>query len=321
MLNHPFGLEKLQTTFTKIEMITISVIIPTYNRALLVQRAINSVLSQTHQPLEIIVVDDGSTDQTAEVLKLYGEQIKYIYQQNEGVSSARNRGIRESQGTHIAFLDSDDEWLPQKLEHQESFLERNSSNVLITDSVEQSGEKAGKTSFEKCLFSDDLKNNGVLQDFSSMLLHQNFINLSTVIVKKECFNKEGFFDENLIATEDTDLWMRFSVHWPFGVLNQVTVNRFVEGDNLSADRIRQYWGRLTIFAKLLRNEKACKKIGKEIIKDQLRLTEGRYFFECITHKKFSGILNLFFSRSPAFLLSSTFYKGIHWSYKSNKVNG
>ena len=98
--------------------IKISVIIPTFNRAFLVKRAIQSVLNQSFQPYEIIVIDDGSIDGTGELIKTEFPLIKYIWQQNSGISHARNLGIQKSQGNWLAFLDSDDEWLPKKLEMQ-----------------------------------------------------------------------------------------------------------------------------------------------------------------------------------------------------------
>ncbi len=96
----------------------VSVIIPTYNRVKTIERAVNSVLAQTWTEQEVIVVDDGSTDQTGEILKVYGDKIRVIRQQNGGVSAARNAGIKAATGEIISFLDSDDEWLPSKTERQ-----------------------------------------------------------------------------------------------------------------------------------------------------------------------------------------------------------
>ena len=96
----------------------VSVVIPTFNRAATIVRAVESVLQQTYRPLELIVVDDGSTDGTSEVLQAYGKAVVYVRQDNAGPAAARNRGIRESQGDMVAFLDSDDVWLAAKLERQ-----------------------------------------------------------------------------------------------------------------------------------------------------------------------------------------------------------
>ncbi len=93
----------------------ISVVIPTYNRAAFICRAVDSALGQTYAPLEVVVVDDGSKDDTREVLRKYGDRIRYVAKENGGVSSARNVGVREATGEYIAFLDSDDTWVPEKL--------------------------------------------------------------------------------------------------------------------------------------------------------------------------------------------------------------
>ena len=113
----------------------VSVIIPTYNRSKYVTKAIDSVLAQTYRDFEIIVVDDGSTDNTKEVLKPYTDRIKYLYQENTGVSAARNAGIRAAGGQWIAFLDSDDEWLPEKLSIQMDYLSRHNEIVAFITNV------------------------------------------------------------------------------------------------------------------------------------------------------------------------------------------
>src|SRR5690349_3602213 len=103
----------------------VSVIIPTYNRAQFIARAVDSVLEQTYKDFEIIVIDDGSSDNTQEILKAYEGKIRYVYQQNKGISAARNRGIQEAKGEYIAFLDSDDVWKPEKLSVQVAILDVN----------------------------------------------------------------------------------------------------------------------------------------------------------------------------------------------------
>ena len=111
----------------------VSVVIPTYNRAGTVGRAIASALAQTDQDREIIVVDDGSTDATAAVVARLGDAVRYVRQENRGVAAARNRGIREARGAYVAFLDSDDEWLPEKLDRQVTVLEREPLQRLARD--------------------------------------------------------------------------------------------------------------------------------------------------------------------------------------------
>ena len=129
----------------------VSVIIPTYNRAHYVVEAVESVLAQTHKNIEIIVVDDGSTDGAEEILDPYKDRIRYFYQENQGVSAARNLGIRNANGQYLAFLDSDDLWLPDKTELQLNFLKENDnygfvfSNFLIFTDTENETEIANRS--------------------------------------------------------------------------------------------------------------------------------------------------------------------------------
>ncbi|MHC5139531.1 MAG: glycosyltransferase family 2 protein, partial [Planctomycetota bacterium] len=103
---------------TETEKLTISAVIPAYNAAKYIARSIDSVLAQTHPVDEIVIVDDGSTDNTAAIIKDYGDKVRYIHQPNAGVSAARNTGIEAATGNWIAFLDADDEWLPEKIKRQ-----------------------------------------------------------------------------------------------------------------------------------------------------------------------------------------------------------
>ena len=117
-------------------MLSVSVVIPSFNRSEVLQRALKSVYVQTRQPDEVIVVDDGSTDSTREMLRDSFPDVEYLYQSNQGVSSARNRGIERAKGNWIAFLDSDDEWLPNKLENQQAVVSNNAEiKVCHTEEI------------------------------------------------------------------------------------------------------------------------------------------------------------------------------------------
>lgn len=180
----------------------VSVIIPTYNRARYICRAINSVLNQTFTDYEIIIVDDGSTDNTREVLAQYGNRIVYLSQSNKGISASRNRGISAAQGEYIAFLDSDDEWLPEKLTIQVDMLDKNErlglacSRMLILDS---DGKQRGYKPEER-----------TGRNFRELIEIGGDLPTSTVMTRKACFDKVGVFDETLPPMEDFEMWVRIA---------------------------------------------------------------------------------------------------------------
>jgi glycosyltransferase involved in cell wall biosynthesis len=182
----------------------VSVIIPTYNRADFIEDAVESVLCQTYKDYEIIIVDDGSTDSTKDVLQKFHNKIRYIYKNNGGEASARNTGIKHAQGEYIAFLDSDDLWLPKRLKFGVQALDFNKNIGLFFSDCNRvfNGKKASKTYF------DDYK------PYSGFIFRQlymqDFIPTLTVILRTECFRKVGIFSEDLTLCTDYDMWLRIS---------------------------------------------------------------------------------------------------------------
>lgn len=199
---------------------TVSVIIPTYNRAHLVGRAIQSVLNQTYQDVEIIVVDDGSTDNTEEVVNSFNDnRIRYIRRkENSGTSAApRNTGIKITRGKYIAFQDSDDEWLPQKLEKQMRVFENASPEVGIVYTGFwriASGKKTYVPSSRITPKEGDIHN---------ILLEGNFIGGAVTLIKKECFERAGMFDEELPQLMDWEMWIRISKYYQFKCIDEPLV--------------------------------------------------------------------------------------------------
>lgn len=195
----------------------VSVIIPTYNRKLIVESAIRSVLNQKFEDYEIIVVDDGSTDGTREYLESLNLPIKIISKQNGGVASARNAGIKVALGKYIAFLDSDDSWLPDKLSAQISYLEAHPEIplVYIDEYIEVNGEVLVETRFQRANVSDDVKNNFLLPGF----IQQTPIHTSSVMIRKNVFDEIGYFNETLKIHEDSELWNRISMKYKFGYID------------------------------------------------------------------------------------------------------
>ncbi|MCA1961107.1 MAG: glycosyltransferase [Desulfomonile sp.] len=180
----------------------VSVIIPTYNRAGVIGRAVRSVLAQSHRDLELIVVDDGSTDGTAKALAEFSHEATILRQPNRGVSSARNLGISHAKGELIAFLDSDDEWLPDKVARQvERYRVTDSSFVCHTDEI---WLRDGKPVRQKAIHR---KQGG---RFFERALERCLISPSAVMLSRALLDRVGWFDESLPAAEDYDLWLRIT---------------------------------------------------------------------------------------------------------------
>lgn len=173
----------------------VSVVIPTYNRARIIRKALDTALAQTYENIEIIVVDDGSTDDTETALADYADKIRYIKQSNQGASAARNHGIREARGKYIAFLDSDDQWLPHKLERQVALM-----------------ESQPDLSFVACLSTVEKRSYAGYEDHATQFIRfiiQPFTqNMTRYVVRRDCFEKHGYFDPSIQGPEDWELWLR-----------------------------------------------------------------------------------------------------------------
>jgi glycosyltransferase involved in cell wall biosynthesis len=226
---------------------TVSVVIPTYNRAQFVGEAIESVLGQTARPLEIIVVDDGSTDDTEAVCRKFGAQIRYIRQANGGVSAARNHGIRESRGDLIAFLDSDDRWAPEKLELQAGAIEASDgvrwsftgcqvmardgtiredrpgygSSLPIFADTGQTPEVLLGARLAKRIVGDGAKRTEVfVGDSYALFFRGNLAYPSSVMVARDLVAEAGGFDEAWRVAEETECFHRWAARAPVVVLPQ-----------------------------------------------------------------------------------------------------
>ena len=191
----------------------VSVVIPCYNSADDIGEAIESVLRQTRDEYvqEIIVVDDGSADHSETVIRRWedrDERVRYIYQENQGPSVARNRGVSESNGPLIAFLDADDVWKPGKLEAQVPFLRNYPDVALICSDYIKKENEDRRRIWVKHL---DYKQEDLLK---SIYLRGGPVMMSTVVVRKGVFEKLGGFDPSILKGQDTDLWLRITAKWP-----------------------------------------------------------------------------------------------------------
>lgn len=224
----------------------VSVIIPSYNRVEWLKEAIDSVLAQSYPACEVIIIDDGSTDLTRELVAGYGRQLRYFYQQNRGVSSARNLGIHAATGKYIALLDSDDLWLPSKVEAQVAIMEQqpdlrlcHTEEIWIRRGVRVNPKKKHQ------------KYGGYIFPYCLPLC---VISPSSVLIRRSLFHEVGYFDENLPACEDYDLWLRITKTYPVHFIETpLIVKRGGHEDQLS----RKYWGidrfRIQALEKLLRS--------------------------------------------------------------------
>lgn len=210
---------------------SIAVIIPTYNRCNLIGRAVESVLRQSFPAEEICVVDDGSCDGTQDFIRSTFPEVKYVYQENAGVSSARNRGLVETSAEWVAFLDSDDVWLDKKLEVQRAAFEA-APNFRLIHSDEiwirngrrvnpmKKHRKFGGKIFERCL---------------PLCL----ISPSAVIIERTLFDEVGVFDESLPACEDYDLWLRICCHYPVLYVDKPLLEKHGGHDDQLS---KEHWG-------------------------------------------------------------------------------
>lgn len=220
----------------------VSVIIPTYNRQQFIKEAVESVLKQTYGGYEIIVVDDGSTDGTRDILSLYRDKIKYLFQLNKGPAAARNLGVQNSRGRFIAFLDSDDIWLPHKLEKQLEILLTNPAAAFVCSEAYVIDE-------EYCLRNHWKKNKDNIESFDG-LRQDNFVCTQTVLLRRECFNEVGGFDTQLSNAQDYDLWLRLSMKYPFLYINEpfCLIRMHASNNTKNTD------GRVNSYRKILRKK-------------------------------------------------------------------
>ena len=191
----------------------VTVVIPNYNCARFLPAALDTVLAQTYPNVEVIVVDDGSKDDSIEVLKPYEPRIRVIRQKNQGVSAARNQGIEASRGELVAFLDADDEWHPEKLEKQVAlFLARPSVGLVhcAIEYIDESGKSLG--------INTTGRRGSVLREIALLQGTVVLAGGSTAIVRRECFDKAGLFDRELSTAADWDMWRRVACHYDIDVV-------------------------------------------------------------------------------------------------------
>ena len=266
----------------------VTVVVPTYNRASLIVDALASVYEQTYRPLQLIVVDDGSTDDSNSVVsswitghaQIENFSVKYIYQDNQGGNVARNRGITEAAGEYVAFLDSDDLWHDNKLQLQME---------LFRDIPEVGGVYCGirhikLASGEVLALAKRRYPSGKLLD--SLLVHDVTAPTSTYVIRKDVFEKVGSFDEELQARQDWDMWIRLASAYEIGVVPEVLVDyREHAGVRTATDPQKEITAYKIIMEKYSTLRDNCSLAVRQSAKSAFYRRMGRVHF----HHKISNI--------------------------------
>jgi glycosyltransferase involved in cell wall biosynthesis len=248
----------------------IDVIIPTFNRAHLIKRSVDSVLNQTYQNFHLYIVDDGSTDETLEQLSTYEkhEQITILSQDNLGVSAARNAGARKSSSPWISFLDSDDEWFPEKLQVQVEFLKQN-PNIRFVHAEEvwiRNGVRV----------NPKLKHNKQSENIFERSLEFCLISPSTVLLKRELYFEHHGFNEEFPVCEDFDLWNKILAIECIGFIDRFLINKYGgHEDQLSTKFVAMDFWRIKSLLELAKNHPNKQPIiHPVIIQKSARLLKG-----------------------------------------------
>lgn len=279
VLQRMAALSSLNMTDTPLP--TVTVIIPTYNRGHVIRRALHSVLHQTYQSLEVIVVDDGSTDNTEAIVESFNDpRILYIRHETKlGAAAARNTGIKAASADFIAFQDSDDEWLPEKLGKQMKVFEDTAPEVgvVYTDMWRIKGEKR------------QYKHSPIIRPEDGTVYEQALdrvmgIGIGTAVIRRECFHKAGVFDEEFPRFIDLEIFIRLSKYYYFYHINLPLVNYYDMGEGISKNDEALITAYELIFKKhsfgILKNKKLLAKhlgiIGDALCKGG-KLNQGRNY--------------------------------------------
>lgn len=250
----------------------VSVILPTFNGASrgFLLNAIESVLTQSYKNFELIIIDDGSIDETNLICKNYlNYNVKYYYQTNKGLAAARNRGILESSGGYICFIDDDDIWLPEKLEKQIYFFQskdREKTGMVFSGLylIDEKNNIIGKL------------NNKASGDIYNKLLYYNIVNSpSSVLIKRNVFDNVGLFKEELKSCEDYDLWIRISRYYNIYSEDEILLKYRLHSNNMSRDYKKMDFYAHACLYYAIENDKS---LNENLIFGNLyRKIAGRYF--------------------------------------------
>jgi len=254
----------------------VTIITPTYNRAAFLPQAIDGVLAQTYENFELIIVDDGSTDNSPEILSEYqskDERIRVYRQENQGQSIARNKAITEARGEFICFLDSDNYWAPDKLEQQLNLFETNPSvDVIYGDivTVDENSIELSRKNMKR--YSGNI---------SRWMLRDNCVSMNTAMARRRCFDEMGGMSGQRRVADDYDLWLRFSARY-----------RFLY--------VPEYWAYYRVMEDQISSDKTARFESNEAIIRDFR----RKFPDALTDKEFDVGFAVFYVRKARYLAST-----------------
>lgn len=255
----------------------VSILMPVYNGSAFLDRSIGSVLKQSYANWEIIIVDDHSSDNSSEVVKKYLNDKRIILKQNDcnkGIAASRNLALKQAKGDFIAILDQDDEWLPQKLEKQmRLFNSLDSTFGLVYCNTKVQFENGYVQPFKK----DIAPRQSIEENFKKLYL-TNYISSLTVVFRKECIQKVGYFNENIQwGGDDYDLWLRISAQYKFAFVDEVLCIRHEHGKNFSHAKKKMMYGSLETGNELIEN----KPERKTLLNQRTALLYYRYGIETL----------------------------------------
>ena len=258
----------------------VSVVIATYNRANYLAETIDSVLSQSFQKFELIVVDDGSTDETRRVVAPYGSRVRYLYQENRGPSAARNLGVRNASGRWISIQDSDDLCLPNHLETLYGYANKHpESGMVFANGSYLGGPAHDRKTIIPAAKSRRLAEQGVrLED----LFDKSIVRLQAALISKRCYDDVGGHDESLRISMDLDLTFRLISRYPVAYLDEVVFSYRRHSGNISGNQELRLLENIRVIERLLdQNGEAEELLGKRRVAARLayryyRLAKGRW---------------------------------------------
>lgn len=246
-------------------MLSIAAVVPAYNAEKWIGRAIESVLNQTARPAEIVVVDDGSTDDTARVVGEYGAAVRYVYQHNSGPAVARNKGISEATAEWIAFLDADDEWLPHKIESQMRVLEKHRDIMWCTTAFEDTDGEDTLPSLLPEELKQQLDRHGSLPYFMASIKGMR-IGTPGFIIHRSVLNEVGGFDPEMPAGQDMDMWCRIALKYPrIGYCSDPCWRHHKDNPDSVTERARSCRDRQ--LKSLCKNMRSAMELGPAVVND------------------------------------------------------